>query len=184
MFKASVSKVMGVVAAAAGLMMAASSAHAVAVTELSPGTLDASSTYLSFIPGTTPSLGAFTNYFAFQITDPANQLSSTINFVPAGAISPFTATLFNATCAVPGDCTLDSAAASFAANSATELKLDWTGVTAGYYVIEVAGTNLVGSGVGYSGQVAVRDAGVPLPGTVALLGLGLSGLAAARRRKA
>ena len=186
MFKASVSKVMGVVAAAAGLMMASSGALAVTTDALSPfSTLDASTTFVSGVPFTAPLAGEFTNYYSFLIADPANELSSTINFVPAGSISPFTATLYSSTsCTLGGNCTLDSTVANFATTSATEVKLDWTGVTAGYYVIEVSGNNLVGSGVAFSGQVSVREAGVPLPGTVALLGLGLSGLAAARRRKA
>jgi hypothetical protein len=64
--------------------------------------------------------------------------------------------------------------------------LDWTYLNAGYYLIRLEGTSASELETQGQGRFRTQDppTDVPIPGTVALLGLGLVGIGAARRKQA
>ena len=60
----------------------------------------------------------------------------------------------------------------------------WTALTSGEYTVQVSQFSGLDEGLGFAYSVQATGSSVPLPGTLALLGLGLLGLGVIRRKSA
>ncbi len=110
-------------------------------------------------------------------------LSAAINRSPQGGGAQTTAGLFSSNV----DNELGSLVVAIPTDGGSGHSLDWTYLNAGYYLLQIEGiTSIASQAFGGQGIFRVQDppAPVPLPATVALLGLGLVGIGAARRKQA
>lgn len=134
--------------------------------------------------------GAFTDTWLFQI-NPGGQAAVNAIFLPVGGVTLYDITLYavTSTCAVP---TIDSPCASTlgavkAVNSSAIPFVVQTAqdLAAGFYAFVITGTSQNNPNPGipsnlYSGNINVQ---VAEPASLAMLGFGLLGVAAARRRR-
>jgi hypothetical protein len=129
-------------------------------------------------------IGAFDDYWIFTYVGGAGEVSA--NFVPGSGITGWIGGFYNASgwdCSggVGTACT-GGAIGSLIVESGLP-NIATPGVkaflNAGQYAVRVRGTN-TSDQTSYTGQLAFN---IPEPGTLALLGLGLIGVGAARRRR-
>jgi len=149
----------------------------------------------TFGNATTGQNGDFSNWWVFRI-DPAGDVSVNAIFLPIANISNFDVQLYSLTsqnCAA-NTATTGGACSSFTAgalladgstNPAFATVIDFTSIAAGFYAFNVTGTI---SGLtptqpaSYTGNLQVNESSIPEPGTLALAGLSLMGIAFTSRR--
>jgi hypothetical protein len=145
----------------------------------------------------------FTDYFVFDITV-QDDLGLSVDYQPNSPILNFSGSLYRAgagtACAAwPGSPAIGVAPSCNAINlgalvagpaddkdaSITRFAFTLTGLAAGRYILAVSGTTpAAGAGGTYSGQLSTApNLRLAEPGTLALLGLGLLGAGALRRRR-
>lgn len=134
--------------------------------------------------------GAFTHWWLFNVNPDVSDSSSFIfNPIGVGNVTGFTATIYNATF---GSCTFDTSCAATQGSLVTSFSNVTEGVqtltgrklTAGNYMVQITGNVTNNPPVfptsTYSGNMAFSE--VPAPGALALLGIGMLGMGAVRRK--
>jgi hypothetical protein len=127
-------------------------------------------------------VAVFDDYWIFNLS-PAGIANMSVNFVPIGAITGLVGGIYNASGWTCGATCAGGSIGSMIVSSGPPT-IAFPGVAAnlaaGQYAVRVQGTN-TSSQTSYTGQVSFSK--IPEPGTLALLGLGLAGLAFVRRRQ-
>lgn len=140
--------------------------------------------------------GAFTDTYVFDFT-PAGSTSVNAQFIPSGAFSSFAISLAPVT---GGSCPALSGALPHSAGSlcsgitvggplgsataggaVTAANINYIPLVAGLYAFVVSGNFSGQAGSNYQGQITTTP--VPEPGSLALVGLALFGLAATARKR-
>ena len=120
--------------------------------------------------------GASFDYsFVFNATQPVGGVYSTINWTPAGTSA--TASFFKSDAAgVQSGAILGN----FMPTAGSNLVLTYQGIVSGYYTVRVVGTAAFG---GANTLLSGQASPIPVPASLALLGLGMVGLSLVRGRR-
>lgn len=166
-------------ASVAGVLVLVSAASmAVPVINTTPATLTpAQSVALTFPTSQSVNPGdVFDFKYLFNVSPQVGGIFANINWTPYG--STMSATIYSA------DSTgsqIAGFAGTFSPTAGSNLAFSFSGILSGYYVVEVQGqAQLGGANTLISGQVSP----IPLPGTLALLGLGMVAVGLGRARRA
>jgi hypothetical protein len=117
--------------------------------------------------------GNLEQVYFFNLLSDAGSLTANYNWNPSGPTS-FQGTLYKS----DSTGTLDGASlATFYQDGSRNFEFSYGALTAGYYAFKFTANNA--GTAGYSGQFTTY---VPAPGVLALLGIGLIGMGAARRK--
>jgi hypothetical protein len=119
---------------------------------------------------------AFDFKYLFNVSPQVGGIFANVNWTPPGTTA--TATIYSANST---GSQIAGFSGTFSPTSGSNLAFSFSGILSGYYVVEVQGQAQAG-GVNtlISGQVSP----IPLPGTLALLGLGLVAVGLGRARRA
>jgi hypothetical protein len=113
--------------------------------------------------------------FLFNVSPQVGGIFANVNWTPPGTTA--TATIYSADSSgtlIPGF------SGMFTPTAGSNLSFSFSGILSGYYVIEVKGTAQAGgTNTLISGQVSP----IPVPGTLAILGIGLLAVGLARARR-
>jgi hypothetical protein len=166
-------------ASVAGILALASGASmAVPVINTTPTTLTPTqSVALTYPVSQSVDPGAAFDFkYLFNVSPQVGGIFANVNWTPPGTTA--SATIYSSNSA--GD-QIPGFSGTFSPTPGANLSFSFSGILSGYYVVEVRGTAQAG-GVNtlISGQVSP----IPLPGTLALLGLGLVAVGLGRSRRA
>ena len=118
---------------------------------------------------------AFEYLYVFNATQAVGGIYSTLNWTPADTMA--TATFFKS-----NDQGVQSGSilGTFASTPGSNLALTYQGIVSGYYTVKVVGTAATG---GANTLISGQASPIPVPGSLALLGLGMLGISLVRSRR-
>ena len=118
---------------------------------------------------------AFENLYVFNVIQPVGGIYSTVNWTPADSMA--TATFFKSN---DQGVMSGSVLGTFTATPGSNLALTYREIVSGYYTVKVVGR---AASTGANTLISGQASPIPVPASLALLGLGMVGLSLVRGRR-